>query len=111
MICHSYLNLSLISGLPRKGYNGACIVFSLERRLKRENMVVQKPMDVWKGCKYSHHSYIDLSLISGLPRKGIFSLLNEYRRETEKGEQKGRRGISALRARCQDARVLNDNRR
>ena len=40
-------------------------------------------------CKYSRHSYLNLSLISGLPRKGIFSLLNEYRRETDKGEQKG----------------------
>jgi len=40
-------------------------------------------------CKYSRHSYLNLSLISGLPRKGIFSLLNEYRRETDKGEEKG----------------------
>jgi hypothetical protein len=92
MICHSYLNLSLISGPPGKGYNGVCIVFSLELLFKRENRVTKKAMYVCNGCKYSHHSYIDLSLISGLPRKVIFSLLNEYRRETEKGEQKGRRG-------------------
>ena len=69
-----------------------CIVFSLELLFKRENIVSKKAMYVCNGCKYSHHSYIDLSLIYGLPRKVIFSLLNEYRRETEKGEQKGRRG-------------------
>jgi hypothetical protein len=78
----------------------------------REKIMANKRRSM---CKYSHHSYLNLSLISGLPRKGIFSLLNEYRRETEKGEQKGRRSISALRARCQDARVysyfLDDNRR
>jgi hypothetical protein len=56
-----------------------CIVFSLELLFKRENMVNKKAMDVWKWCKYRRHSYIDLSLISGLPRKGVFSLLNEYR--------------------------------
>ena len=68
-----------------------CIVFSLELLFKRENNGRQKAKDVVKGVKYSRHSYLNLSLISGLPRKGIFSLLNEYRRETEKGEQKGRR--------------------
>ena len=46
MICDSYLNLSLISGVPRKGYNGVCIVFSLERQLKRENMGGKKAMGV-----------------------------------------------------------------
>ena len=46
MICHSYLNLPLISGVPRKGYNGVCIVFSLERQLKRENKGEQKAMHV-----------------------------------------------------------------
>ena len=71
---HSYIDLSLISGVPRKGYNGACIVFSLELLFKRENKGVKRSMDVCNGCKYSRHSYIDLSLISGLPGKGIFSL-------------------------------------
>ena len=92
-----------------------CIVFSLELLFKRENKVCQKAKCVMKGCKYSSHSYLNLSLISEVPRKGIFSLLNEYRRETDKDEQKGRRSISALRARCQDARVysafLDDNPR
>jgi len=72
-----------------------------------------------KWCKYRRHSYLNLSLISGVPRKGIFSLLNEYIRETDKGEEKGLgyecasrtmsgcKSISALRARCQDARVYS----
>ena len=46
MICHSYLNLSLISGPPGKGYNGVCIVFSLELLFKRENKGEQKG----EGC-------------------------------------------------------------
>jgi len=32
-------------------------------------MANKKAKDVVKGCKYSSHSYIDLSLISGLPGK------------------------------------------
>jgi len=48
MICHSYLNLSLISRVPRKVYNsvGVCIVFSLELLFKRENNGEQKS----EGC-------------------------------------------------------------
>ena len=83
-ICHSFLEF------PERGYNGVgvCIVFSLERRLKRENRVCKKPMDVCNWCKYSRDSYLNLSLISGLPRKGIFSLLNEYRREGQGGRKR-----------------------
>jgi hypothetical protein len=53
-------------------------------------MGAKRTKDVVKECKYSRHSYLNLSLISGVPRKGIFSLLNEYRREREKGKQKWR---------------------
>ena len=81
-ICHSFL-VPQERGIIVYG----CIVFSLELLFKRENIVSKKAMGVVKGC----HSYLNLSLISGLPRKGIFSLLNEYRRETDKGDQKGRR--------------------
>ena len=49
-----------------------CIVFSLERHLKRENKGCKKAMGLVKGCKYSRHSYLDLSLISGLPGRGYF---------------------------------------
>ena len=45
----------------------APLIFSLELSFKRENKGVQKAMDVVKGCKYRRHSYLDLSLISGLP--------------------------------------------
>ena len=85
-ICHSFL-VPQERGIIVYG----CIVFSLELLFKRENIVSKKAMGVVKGGKYSRHSYLNLSLISGLPRKGIFSLLNEYRRETDKGDQKGRR--------------------
>ena len=47
-----------------------CIVFSLELLFKRENKGVQKAMGVCKVCKYSRHSYLNLSLISGLSIKG-----------------------------------------
>ena len=57
-------------------------------------------------CKYSRHSYLDLSLISGVPRKGTFSLLNEYRRETDKGEQKGD-GCSDATLSSKDSRVYS----
>jgi hypothetical protein len=72
MICDSYLNLSLISGLPRKGVKCVYIVFSLERQLKRENNGAKKANGVVGWCKYSRDSYLNLSLISGLPRKGYF---------------------------------------
>ena len=48
------------------------IVFSLERQLKRENMGEQRAMGAVKVCKYSRHSYLNLPLISGVPRKGYF---------------------------------------
>ena len=54
-----------------------CIVFSLERQLKRENKGAKKANVAMKVCKYSRDSYLNLSLISGVHRKGIFSLLNE----------------------------------
>jgi len=48
------------------------VVFSLELLFKRENKGCQKAMGVVNGCKYRRHSYLDLSLISGLPGKGYF---------------------------------------
>ena len=35
-------------------------------------MGTKKAMGVVKGCKYSRHSYLNLSLISGVPGKGYF---------------------------------------
>ena len=81
-IRHSYLNLSLISGLPRKGFS------------------------LLNGCKHIRHSFLNLSLISGLPRKG-FSLLNEYRRETDNGEEKAPKAENAQDTPCQDSRVYS----
>ena len=49
-----------------------CVVFSLELLFKRENNGEQKAKSAIKGCKYSHHSYLNLSLISGLPGRGYF---------------------------------------
>ncbi len=46
MVCDSYLNLPLISGVPRKGVKCVCIVFSLERELKRENKGAKKAKGV-----------------------------------------------------------------
>jgi hypothetical protein len=35
-------------------------------------MGTKKAMGVVKGCKYSRHSYLNLSLISGVPGKVYF---------------------------------------
>ena len=35
-------------------------------------MGAKRAKDMVKVCKYSRHSYLNLSLISGLPRKGYF---------------------------------------
>ncbi len=65
MVCDSYLNLALISGLPRKGVKCVCIVFSLERELKRENKGAKKAKGVWRGVSIvgTHisiwHSFLD----------------------------------------------------
>jgi hypothetical protein len=40
-------------------------------------MVSKRAKDMVEVCKYSRHSYLNLSLISGLLMKGVFSLLNE----------------------------------
>ena len=42
MICDSYLNLPLISGVPRKVYNGVYIVFSLLNDNSREKIGANK---------------------------------------------------------------------
>ena len=68
-----------------------CIVFSLELLFKRENNGRQKEKDVVKGCKYSSHSYLNLSLISELPGKDIFSLERVQKRD-EQGRTKRPKG-------------------
>ena len=63
MICHSYIDLSLISGPPGKGIMvRVCIVFSLEMLFKRENKVNKKAMGAWRGASIvaTHISFLHI---------------------------------------------------